>query len=40
MQERKEEVWYEARYNPQESAGNTNLLGPVWLFCKYFESIM
>lgn len=33
-QETREEVWYEARYNPQESAGNTNPQGPVWLRCK------
>jgi len=34
---KEEIVWYEARYNPQESAVNTNSQGPVWLGCKYIH---
>ena len=29
-----EKIWYEARYNPQETSTNINPRGPVWLCCK------
>lgn len=34
-EERREETWYEARYNPVESAANTNPQGPIIMLCKW-----